>query len=126
MKEELLVYFQKASYNLEEANDMLGLQRLNGALNRAYYAVFVAVQAALFAQGIRTKSHSGAHGKFRELYIKTGLLPVELNDTISMVFELRQAVDYDLVIFAQTEEAAQAVRAAEQFVVAVKDFLLKD
>ncbi|WP_317168121.1 HEPN domain-containing protein [Spirosoma taeanense] len=70
-----------------------------------------------------TKSHSGAHAKFRELYVKTGLLPKEVSYWLDKTWELRQAGDYDFEDRVTTEEAAEALESAQQFIRAVADYL---
>ncbi|MBI5914942.1 MAG: HEPN domain-containing protein [Bacteroidetes bacterium] len=125
MKEELEKYFRKASAQLEEAELMLERGMLNGAANRAYYAMFSSICAALFVHGIFTKSHSGAHGKFRELYLKSNLLPIEFNHMLTAVFELRTGADYDIEILEDKEVATEAVDFAKQFCGAVRELLIK-
>lgn len=115
MSEEVRKYLQKASSHLDDAKFMLENGKLGSAVNRAYYAMFTVVQAALFPHGIFTKSHTGAHTKFRELYLKNGLLPMELNRMLSAVFELRQEVDYDFEMLEDREVASEAVGYAERF-----------
>ncbi len=125
MDDNIKKYLTTAFYHLEEAKSMLESGFLNGAVNRAYYAMFTAVHAALFPHGILAKSHSGAHNKFRELYLKNGLLPKELNQMLSAVFELRQEVDYDFEIMEDKEVAKEAVGYAEHFCTSINEFLEK-
>lgn len=85
--------------------------------------MFNAVLAALFTKDIFTKSHTGAHSKFRELFIKTQQLPSELSLSLSTVFDLRQRADYDYDEVEQLEIAEKALELAEGFVQAIQVFL---
>ncbi len=122
MKEEVSKYLNRAELHLKDARLLLAANSINGAINRAYYAMFAAIQAALFPHGKPTKSHSGAHSKFREIYIKTNLLPSELNKLLSTVFELREEADYDDEIFTETEMGEKALQSAEIFVNSIKEY----
>ncbi len=115
MKEEVKKYMLKAFAQLEEAELMLENGMLNGAANRAYYAMFSAICAALFIHGVSAKSHSGAHAKFRELYLKNNLLPTELNYMLTAVFELRTGADYDIEILEDKRCGIQSCRARPKF-----------
>lgn len=123
MKEEITKCLQKAERSLGDARYLLDDQRLSAAINRAYYAMFNAVLAALFTKDIFTKSHTGAHSKFRELFIKTQQLPSELSLSLSTVFDLRQRADYDYDEVEQIEIAEKALEVAEGFVHAIQAFL---
>jgi uncharacterized protein (UPF0332 family) len=84
------------------------------AVNRAYYAMFHSVQALLFVSGYHTKTHSGGHSKFRELFIKTGILDAELSTILQRSFEKRQFSDYDYDEVMQ-EDALESINDARFF-----------
>jgi uncharacterized protein (UPF0332 family) len=65
---------------------------------------------------LNTESHSGAHAKFRELYIKPGLLPKEASLWLDKTWELRQAGDYDFEDVVTVDEATQALESAHSFI----------
>ncbi len=126
MIEEVKKYQAKTDSLLNNAQFMLENGMLDGAVNRAYYAMFTAIRAALFPHGIFTKSHTGAHTKFRELYIKNALLPVELSKMLSTVFEWRQEVDYDFEILEDQDVAKKAIEFGQFFCSAVFEILEKN
>lgn len=84
------------------------------AVNRAYYAMFHSVQALLFVSKSYTKTHSGTHSKFRELFIKTGVLGNELSISLQRSFEKRQFSDYDYDEVLE-EDARESIHDAKTF-----------
>jgi len=58
----------------ESAHDLTGGFTI-AAANRAYYAIFYCLTALLYTESLHTKRHSGAQGKFHELFIRTGRFP---------------------------------------------------
>ena len=77
---------EKAADALSDAEFNLKYERYEAAINRAYYAIFYSISALLEAKQVATKTHQGAHSKFNEFYLKTGLLPLELNACLDVVF----------------------------------------
>lgn len=78
MKESSQLAWDRALESLDDAQANLSDQRYLVAVNRSYYSVFYAITTLLHEKDfLNTKSHSGAHTKFRELYIKTELMPIQ-------------------------------------------------
>lgn len=92
------------------------------AVNRAYYAMFHSVQALLFVLKSSTKTHNGAHNKFRELFIKTGILEKELSTSLQRSFEKRQFSDFDYDEVLE-EDAQESIDDAIIFVNATTQYL---
>lgn len=115
MREELRKVMAKALECLEDSKYLLEGNRYDAAVNRAYYAMFSAVQGLLLDKGIYAKTHSGAKAKFNELYLKTNLLPVSLGKLLENVSALRQDADYDFGFDVSQEDAIQAVIDADEF-----------
>ena len=65
------------------------------AVNRAYYAVFYAANAALSTQNIERRKHTGAISEFRLRFIKTGLIEREYSAFYGDTMDARQDSDYD-------------------------------
>jgi uncharacterized protein (UPF0332 family) len=107
---------------LEDAREALSRSRSNVALNRSYYAMFHAIQALFFVEGIAAKSHTGAHNAFHKEYILTNLLPRSTGKSLKVVFEKRQFSDYEYDGVSNAE-ASQAVTDADAFVTAIMQFL---
>jgi uncharacterized protein (UPF0332 family) len=72
---------------------------LNGACNRAYYAMFDAACAALIAvhsppASESIKTHSGLISAFGLQLVKTGRVSVDLGKSFSKVSDIRLIADY--------------------------------
>ena len=113
---------EKAADALSDAEFNLKYERYEAAINRAYYAIFYSISALLEAKQVATKTHQGAHSKFNEFYLKTGLLPLELNACLDVVFSLRQSGDYDLQFEPTQLEADSAIENARTFLIATQAY----
>ncbi|MCE7066289.1 HEPN domain-containing protein [Dyadobacter sp. CY326] len=107
---------------IEASKDNYEEKHFEACVNRSYYAMFHSVQAFLFIQNFHSKTHVGAHSKFRELYIKTGLLDTTLTDKLQRSFVKRQFSDYDYEEVTE-EQAVEAIEDAEAFVKATMTYL---
>ncbi|MCF2501151.1 MULTISPECIES: HEPN domain-containing protein [Dyadobacter] len=104
---KLYKIIRKVDECLDTARDSLEGAHFEAVVNRSYYAIFHSIQALLHVQGVETKTHLGAHNKFRELYIKSELMEMSLTDMLQRTSDKRQFGDYDYeeVDGAQAEEA---------------------
>ena len=114
-------YMRKAEAALAAARLLVKAQSVDGACNRAYYAMF---DAALFALGIEglmkpIKTHHGLIARFGQEIVLAGHLSAEYGEYLNRAEDLRLLADYsdDSVDLA---EATSAVERAEAFVAAVK------
>jgi uncharacterized protein (UPF0332 family) len=113
---------KKAADCLEDSKGAYRLGLYEACVNRAYYTMFHSVQALLFVSGVKTKTHAGAHYKFRELYLKTGFLDSSLNIRIQRTFEKRNFGDYDYDEVAE-DEAQESIQDATTFFESVLQYL---
>ena len=125
-----LSFFRKAEQALSAARLLLKAQNADGACNRAYYAMFDAAHAALFALGVEgltspIKTHNGLVAKFGQHVIATGQLAAQHGNDLNKVQNLRQLADYSGDPVA-LEDTAWAVERAEAFVVAVRARFMKE
>jgi uncharacterized protein (UPF0332 family) len=97
---------------------------VDGACNRAYYAMFDAARAALLlsnapvaSEAIRT--HGGLISAFSLHLVKTGKVAVEFGRALNKAEEIRLVADYngDPV---EAEQAEWMARQAELFVLAIR------
>ena len=109
-----------ARYRLERSlEDLQSPQALlidghfRAANNRAYYAIFHAIRAALALKSVDSSKHSGVISEFRRLFIKEGLLPVELSQMIGAAFTIRNASDYDDMFIASKSETKEQIENAK-------------
>lgn len=81
---------EKARESIKAARIMLNEKMLTFAMNRIYYAMFYAVQAALSMKGVSFSKHSQVKGYFNREFIKSGLLPMDMGRLYNKAFEYRQ------------------------------------
>jgi uncharacterized protein (UPF0332 family) len=115
---------EKAQRALVSAQLLLECGGVDGACNRAYYAMFDTARAALLATNAPTapevaKTHSGLITAFSLHLVKSGRIPVEFGKALNRVADIRLVADYtgDQV---DDEIAGWAVREAERFVAEVR------
>ena len=120
-------YLRKAEAALSAARLLLQAKDGDGACNRAYYAMFDAAHAALFAlrvEGMATpiKTHNGLIAKFGQEVILKGHLASTFGEELNAVQRFRQIADYSGDLVAD-DKAAWAVERAEAFVAAIRCLL---
>ena len=113
-------YDKKAVRALVSAQLLLDSGDMEGACNRAYYAMFDAAHAALIRSSAsihvaEIKTHSGLIGAFGKYLVKTGKVSAELGRAINAVEDVRIMADYAGSAIT-VEEAAWAVEQARIFV----------
>lgn len=119
----------KATQAAASARVLLELGDVDGACNRAYYAMFDAAQAALLASGVPApealgKTHRGLINTFSAYLVKDGPVNKELGRQLKRAEEMRLVADYNGVS-VQRSDAAELVKQAELFVQAMQDLFFK-
>jgi len=120
----------KATRASESAALLLDAGDLDGACNRAYYAMFDAARAALLAAGVQMgaevpRTHSGVISAFSLHLVKPGRVSVELGRTLNRAEEIRLVADYKGES-VDHKHAAWAVSHADAFVTAMKQAFFAD
>lgn len=110
----------KARRAVASAHKLLQDNDIDGACNRAYYAMFDAARAALIASKAPVppeiaKTHSGLIAAFSLHLVKPNRFPIELGRSLNRTEDLRLVADYkgDSI---DAEEAKWAVQQAQAFV----------
>jgi uncharacterized protein len=118
MTEDLLLRARQA---VQSARTLLSTGDFNGAVNRAYYGMFYAAQAALAHRGVEvtTSKHGTVVGRFGQHLVKRRLLPRSLGTSLNQMLELRQKADYGGTGVASLD-AERGLSQAESFVAAVE------
>ena len=125
-KEDLMLYrIRTAKENLRSARILLDAQEYKGANNRAYYAIFQAINAVHAIDGTAYKRHKDAIANFNKNYIKTEVFPREIGRKISEAEEIRHASDYDDFYIASKEEAERQVSVADEFILLIEAYCNK-
>lgn len=114
----------KADMACSSARILLDLGDVDGAANRAYYAMFDAARAALLASGAPVDSeigrtHSGLIGAFGNYLVKNGPVSKELGRLLNRAHEIRLVADYNSVS-VEPSDAKEMVEQAETFVAAMR------
>ena len=107
---------QQADEPLAEAKILLDSGYFRGTLNRAYYAMFYALQISVIAGNQIFLKHSGAISYFDGEYVKTGIVDKKFTKWLHRLFDLRQDADYGDMFFPSEDVCVQAVGEANEFV----------
>ena len=108
----------------ESAQLLLDTGDLDGACNRAYYAMFDAARAALLAAGVQRgaevpRTHGGVIAAFSLHLVKPGRVSLELGRALNRAEEIRLVADYKGET-VDHKHAAWAVSQAIAFVHAMR------
>lgn len=103
---------------------MFDAEEYKGANNRAYYAIFHAINAIHALNGKAYKRHKDAIGNFNKDYVKTGIFSREVGRKIGEAEEIRHASDYDDFYIASREEAERQIGVAGEFVQIVREYCI--
>lgn len=113
-RKDLVFYrLQTTKADLKSARILLAAEEYKGANNRAYYAIFHAINAIHALSGKAYKRHKDAIGNFNKDYIKTEIFPREMGKKIGEAEEIRHASDYDDFYIASQEESERQVVVAD-------------
>jgi uncharacterized protein (UPF0332 family) len=122
-KEEVLLLVARASGCLDEAQVLYDAHLYIGSINRAYYSIFNALQAALQSKDIMVKTHQGAHVQFYQHFIKTGIFGEGIKVIPQKVEDMRLKGDYEPDHQLYEEDARTAILLAKQFYDAIKSYV---
>jgi len=103
-----------AKEDLQDAKDVLKLEKFKMATVSAYYAIFHTARALLYKKKYREKSHIQLAFAIKALYIDEGLLPEGYYDNFIQALNLREMADYKSKFSRQGAE--KNVQAAEEAV----------
>lgn len=114
----------KADTACSSARALLDLGDMDGATNRAYYAMFDAARAALLASGALVepdigRTHSGLIGAFGNYLVKNGPFSKDVGRILNRAHEIRLVADYNGDSIGHAD-AQEMVEQAETFVAAMR------
>lgn len=125
-KKDLILYrLETAKKDLKSANVLLEIDDCKGANNRAYYAIFHAINAVHAVSGKGYKRHKDAIANFNKEYVKTSIFPREMGRKIGQAEEIRHASDYDDFYIASKEEAFRQIQVADEFIKMAEDYCMR-
>lgn len=115
-------------YRLKQADEALSeallLQKTGhyrGAINRAYYAMFYAIQVLVIQNKVKVSKHSGVISYFEREFVKSGIIDKKFSKWLHRLFDLRQDADYGDMFEPSEEQVQQAVGQAREFVMRIRD-----
>lgn len=115
--------FENANEDLHSAKRALSEEEYRTANNRAYYAIFHALRAVLALDEFDAKHHSAVISRFRQDYIKTGIVDKSISDIIGDAFEIRNKSDYEDMFIVDKEETKMQVANAERLLNVIGAYL---
>lgn len=122
-KKDLCLYrIQAAKENLKSAKILFEAKEYKGANNRAYYAIFHAINAIHALTGKSYKRHKDAVANFNKEYVKTEIFPREMGRKIGEAEVIRHASDYDDFYVAGREETERQIVVADEFIHMVENY----
>lgn len=86
---------EKAREEFESGKQSYSDNFLKSSLSRSYYSIFHSIRILFALEGIDSKTHKGAAHLFNFHFVKSGLLPVKMNEILTDSFEMRLDSDYE-------------------------------
>ena len=123
-KDYALYRLERAEEDLQSAKELFVDGHYRGANNRAYYAIFHSMRSALALKSVDSSKHSGVIAEFRRLFVKEGLIPVEVSQMVGSAFTIRNASDYDDMFIASKTETEEQIANAQYVYEQVKAYVI--
>lgn len=124
-RKDLVLYrLQTSKDALKSAKILVAAEEYKGANNRAYYAIFHAINAIHALNGKAYKRHKDAIANFNKDYVKTEIFSREIGRKIGEAEEIRHASDYDDFYIASCEEAERQIDVACEFIQMVEEYCM--
>lgn len=115
MTDEQRELLLKAQQSLEAAKLLLSNNYPDYATSRAYYSMFYIAEAFLEGEGLSFSKHSAVIAAFGREFTKPQRVPTEFHRFLIEAQELRTTGDYGQLNAVTTEQAANQIDHAEQF-----------
>lgn len=101
---------------LEAAEALMALGKHRIALGRAYFAVFHAIRARLYLEGLEPRSHAGTRHLFDLHFVKTGRFPPETSRIVARLPKFREEADYAVAFVVDEAGAREELAVARDLV----------
>lgn len=124
-KERVDLLISKSQESLEVTRQLFATNHFGICASRAYYSMFYAAQAVLLHIDLQFKKHSAVIAAFNKKFVKTGVFSPAMFKSLEKGYDLRIESDYGLVPVTK-EEANALIKEAENFLAAVREYLLKE
>jgi uncharacterized protein (UPF0332 family) len=113
----------KATENVRAARLLQQNGFRNIAASRAYYAMFYVAEALLLEIGMTFSGHAAVISAYGREFAKTGSLDPSFHRHLIDAQDLRHSGDYGGGPAPTNEQVEQALRGAEDFIAAAKQYL---
>ncbi len=119
-RESSLEELSLADEELTAARSLLeaGLARVS--LTRAYFAVFHAARACLYAAGFEPRTHSGVHHLFNLHFVKSARFEPGTSRLMARLRKYREEADYSRAFVIDADGAREELESAQVFVEQVR------
>ena len=114
---------QIAEEDLETAKILMECGKYRGANNRAYYAVFHAIDAALSMEPVAFKKHKDVIAYFNKNYVNKDVFSRDMGRKISKLEIIRHKSDYDDFYIASKLDTVNQVTIAKEIIGEIKTYL---
>lgn len=105
-----------AEEELRAADALLSAALPRVALTRAYFAVFHALRALLYAEDLAPRSHEGVQHLFNVHFVKTGRFEPAASRLVARLQKFREEADYAQAFVVDAEGAREEIAEARAFV----------
>jgi uncharacterized protein (UPF0332 family) len=123
MNDEQQALLLKAQQSLEAAKLLLHNEYPDYATSRAYYTMFYIASAFLEGQGLSFSKHSAVIAAFGREFAKPQRIPSEFHRYLIEAQELRAVGDYGQLNAITTDQAAEQIDRAEQFLAIATQYI---
>lgn len=117
---------RKSEEKLNAAKTLFREGFVDDAISRAYYSMFHAASAVLFAEGITVESHSALKTMFGLRFVKTGKIDKKYGRWLNKLKDERENGDYDIFTSFEREDAKEDINEVEEFLSEMKRFLIQN
>ena len=109
-----------ADEELRAAQTLLGGDLSRIAVGRAYFAVFHALRAQLYAEGFEPRTHRGALHLFNLHFVRSGRFEPATSRLIARLQKFREEADYAPAFVVEERGAREDLESARRFVAQVR------
>lgn len=122
MKQQVIVdyWMDKASADLESANDNFNSGRYSNAIRDAYFACFHAFSSILFKEGKRFSKHKEVRSALHRDYIRNNRIAVSWGKHYDWLFDNRQKADYRPLVQFDHELVKEILEKSAEFFTEIK------
>jgi len=106
---------RKAHRSLQSARLLLTDGDYDGAVSRAYYAMYYVAEALLLGKGMTFSKHSAVISAFGKEFAKPGTIPGEYHRYLIDAQEARNTGDYQVLSHLTEDETVQHITHTEHF-----------